>query len=122
MLPAGTIHASGRNQLILELGSLTIGSYTYKVYDYNRRDKEGKPRPIHVDNAASVLHFERNSEWVQKHAAIQPVLLEKTEEYQELVVGKTELMYYEARRIELKTHGRYEGRNFGQFTDRKSVV
>lgn len=116
MLPAGTIHASGRNQLILELGSLTIGSYTYKVYDYNRRDKEGKPRPIHADNAASVLHFERNSEWVQEHAAIQPVLLEKTEEYQELVVGKTELMYYEARRIELKTHGRYEGRNLGQFT------
>ena len=29
MLPAGTIHSSGRNQVILEIGSLTIGSYTY---------------------------------------------------------------------------------------------
>ncbi|MGM9747407.1 MAG: phosphoheptose isomerase, partial [Candidatus Cryptobacteroides sp.] len=34
MLPAGTIHSSGRNQVILEIGSLTIGSYTYKMYDY----------------------------------------------------------------------------------------
>ena len=41
MIPAGTIHSSGRNQLILELGSLTIGSYTYKIYDYNRKDKNG---------------------------------------------------------------------------------
>ena len=32
MLPAGTIHSSGRNQVILEIGSLTIGSYTYKMY------------------------------------------------------------------------------------------
>ena len=45
MLPAGTVHASGRNQLILELGSLTIVSYTYKVYDYNRKDKDGNTRP-----------------------------------------------------------------------------
>ena len=27
LLPAGTIHASGRNQVILEIGSLTVGSY-----------------------------------------------------------------------------------------------
>ena len=28
MIPSGTIHASGRNQLVLETGSLTVGSYT----------------------------------------------------------------------------------------------
>ena len=39
MLPAGTIHSSGRNQVILEIGSLTIGSYTYKMYDYLRRSR-----------------------------------------------------------------------------------
>lgn len=38
MIPAGTIHASGQNQLILEIGSLTVGSYTYKMYDYVRKD------------------------------------------------------------------------------------
>ena len=48
MLPAGTIHSSGRNQVVLEIGSLTIGSYTYKLYDYLRADLDGKPRPIHT--------------------------------------------------------------------------
>lgn len=45
MLPAGTIHSSGRNQVVLEIGSLTIGSYTYKLYDYLRADLDGKPAP-----------------------------------------------------------------------------
>lgn len=116
MLPAGTIHSSGRNQLILELGSLTIGSYTYKVYDYNRKDKEGKVRPIHTKNAEKVLHFERDSKWVDENIAITPILVEKTDDYCEYIVGKTDLMYYQTNRIEMHTHARYEGKNNGQFT------
>ena len=116
MLPAGTVHASGRNQLILELGSLTIGSYTYKVYDYNRKDSDGNTRPIHTKNAEKVLRFERDSQWVRENLAIDPILVEKTDEYAEYIVGKTDLMYYETRRVELATHGSYEGRNNGQFT------
>lgn len=116
MLPAGTVHASGRNQLILELGSLTIGSYTYKVYDYNRKDKDGNARPIHTKNAEQVLHFERDGQWVRENIAIEPILLEETADYTEYVVGRTELMYYETRRVELVTHGVYEGKNHGQFT------
>jgi mannose-6-phosphate isomerase len=116
MLPAGTIHASGQNQFILELGSLTIGSYTYKVYDYNRKDRFGNLRPIHTKNAEKVLHFERDCEWVNKNIAIEPVLVEEALEYKEYTIGKTDLMYYQTNRVELKTHGRYEGHNNGQFT------
>ena len=116
MLPAGTVHASGRNQLILELGSLTIGSYTYKVYDYNRKDKDGNTRPIHTKNAEKVLHFERDSQWVKENMAIEPILIEEGEGYKEYVVGRTELMYYETHRIELDTHAAYHGQNHGQFT------
>lgn len=116
MLPAGTVHASGRNQLILELGSLTIGSYTYKVYDYNRKDKNGQTRPIHTKNAEQVLHFERDPQWVKEHIAIEPILLKEGKDYKEYIVGRTELMYYETHRIELNTHGIYEGENNGQFT------
>lgn len=116
MIPAGTIHASGRNQVILELGSLTVGSYTYKVYDYNRKDKDGKLRPIHTKNAEKVLRFERDGAWVDKNIAIEPILLEKTKDYTEYIVGQTELMYYQTNRIEINTHGRYDGKNKGQFT------
>lgn len=116
MIPSGTIHASGRNQFILELGSLTIGSYTFKVYDYNRRDKEGKLRPIHSLNAEKILDFNRDETWVRENIAIDPVLVDQTADYREWIVGKTDLMYYETRRIEMKTHGQYIGANNGQFT------
>ena len=116
MIPAGTIHASGRNQLILELGSLTIGSYTYKVYDYNRKDKDGNVRPIHTANAEQVLHFERDSKWVDENIAIEPIPVSKTDEAAEFTVGKTDLMYYETSRVEIEKGGHYEGHNNGQFT------
>ena len=116
MIPAGTIHASGQNQLILELGSLTIGSYTYKVYDYNRKDKDGNVRPIHTANAEKVLHFERDTEWVNENIAIDPILVDQNDNYREYAVGKTDLMYYQTNRIELNTHSVYEGHNDGQFT------
>jgi len=116
MIPAGTIHASGRNQFILELGSLTLGSYTYKIYDYNRKDKEGKFRPIHTKNSEKVLHFERDSEWVRQNIAIEPILISESQDYREYIVGKTDLVYYQTNRIEINTHGIYEGNNKGQFT------
>ncbi len=116
MIPAGTIHASGRNQFILELGSLTIGSYTYKVYDYNRIDSDGKPRPIHTKNAEKVLHFERNQEWVDKNIAIEPIPYKQGEGYQEYIVGQTDLMYYETHRIEMDKGASYEGTNDNGFT------
>ncbi len=66
MLPAGTIHSSGQNQLVLEIGSLTIGSYTFKLYDYVRKDLDGTPRPIHSVYGEEVLSKERNASWVKK--------------------------------------------------------
>ena len=116
MLPGGTIHASGQNQLILELGSLTIGSYTYKIYDYNRRDKDGNTRPIHLKNAKKVLQKDRNQDWVKKNIAIEPVLVKESPDYTEFIVGDTDLMYYQTSRVELKTNGIYKSSNNDQFT------
>ncbi|KUO71024.1 MAG: hypothetical protein APF77_15100 [Clostridia bacterium BRH_c25] len=116
MLPAGTIHASGQNQLILELGSLTIGSYTYKIYDYNRKDKDGKTRPIHLKNARKVLKHNRNADWVRKNIAIEPIQIKESGDFKEFIVGDTDLMYYQTSRVELKTNGSYKSKNNDQFT------
>jgi mannose-6-phosphate isomerase class I len=109
-------HSSGQNQFILELGSLTIGSYTYKVYDYNRRDKEGTLRPIHTVNAERVLGFDRTEEWVKKHSVIDPILKREGKGYQEEVVGRNDLMYYETSRIEIQKKASVEDSNRNQFT------
>lgn len=116
MIPGGTVHGSGRNQFILELGSLSIGSYTFKLYDYNRRDKEGKLRPIHSLNGERVLDFNRTTSWVKKNLILTPALISQSCQYSEYLVGSTDLMYYQTYRIDIEKNGQYQGSNQGQFT------
>lgn len=116
MIPSGTIHSSGRNQFILELGSLTIGSYTYKIYDYNRKDKGGNSRPIHLKMANEVLNFERTGTWIKSNLISKPKLIEDSEDSKEFIIGDSELVYYQTSRVEMKKHGKYVGLNNKQFT------
>lgn len=114
MIPGGTIHASGRNQLILELGSLTIGSYTYKMYDYNRRDSEGNLRPIHSAMGEKVLHTERTAQWVRENIAIEPIPDGEGDGWKQYIVGRTDLMYYQTKQLYLEKKAEFS--NDGQFT------
>jgi mannose-6-phosphate isomerase len=102
LLPAGTIHASGRNQLILEIGSLTIGSYTFKLYDYLRKDLDGQPRPIHSYYGKQVLETSRDEAWVRENLVREPSVVAEGENWRELVVGEHELLYFSLRRLEFE--------------------
>ena len=99
LIPAGTIHASGRNQVILEIGSLTIGSYTYKMYDYLRKDLDGRLRPIHTIHGDAVLRRERKGDWVKKNLIQEPRTLRKDENGEEFIVGEHELLYFSLRNL-----------------------
>ncbi len=107
MLPAGTIHSSGRNQVILEIGSLTIGSYTYKMYDYLRLDFDGKQRPIHTklgeENVAqhrrySVIHDPNSPDYIVQ----KPRLDCKGDGWEEYILGENPQMYISLRRLEFE--------------------
>jgi mannose-6-phosphate isomerase class I len=102
MLPAGTIHASGRNQVVLETGSLTVGSYTFKLYDYLRSDLDGKPRPIHSYHGEKVLRKERRTSWIKENLIRPPSLVRKGEGWAEYIVGEHELLYFSLRRLEFE--------------------
>lgn len=102
MLPAGTIHSSGRNQLILEIGSLTVGSYTFKMYDYLRPDLDGIPRPIHTYHGQRVLNTKRTSTWVKQNLAQPPRLLRSGSGWAEYVVGQHDLLYFSLFRYEFE--------------------
>lgn len=100
MIPAGTIHASGRNQVILEIGSLTVGSYTYKLYDYQRIDPQtGLPRPIHLKAGEKVLHKERTAQWVKDNIVDHGYIVRQGEGYLEKVVGEHDLLYFSLRNL-----------------------
>lgn len=53
---AGTIHAIGGGILICEIQQSS--NCTYRMYDYDRRDKFGNPRPLHIDKAIDVIKTE----------------------------------------------------------------
>ena len=54
-IEAGTVHAIGAGTLIAEIQENS--NLTYRMYDYNRTDKYGNKRELHVDKALAVANL-----------------------------------------------------------------
>ncbi len=55
VLQPGTVHALLAGLVVLEVQQASDA--TYRVYDWNRRGADGKPRALHVDKALDVIDF-----------------------------------------------------------------
>lgn len=53
-IPSGTLHAIGGGILLAEVQQSS--NTTYRVFDYNRKDKNGSTRELHVEKALDVLN------------------------------------------------------------------
>lgn len=51
-MPAGTIHALGKGNVIAEVQQSS--NSTYRIYDFERRDAQGNLRELHIDKAVDV--------------------------------------------------------------------
>lgn len=56
-IPAGTVHAIGEGNLICEIQQSS--NCTYRLYDYDRRDKFGNPRELHLEKALDVMNLNK---------------------------------------------------------------
>ena len=56
----GTIHAIGAGALVAEIQESS--NLTYRLYDYDRADKDGKKRPLHVEKALAVASLAGSAE------------------------------------------------------------
>ena len=54
-IEAGTVHAIGAGTIVAEIQESS--NLTYRLYDYNRVDKNGKSRELHVDKALNVMNY-----------------------------------------------------------------
>ena len=54
-LPAGIIHAIGPGIRLLEIQQNS--HITYRIYDYDRKDRDDQPRPLHIEKALQVSHY-----------------------------------------------------------------
>lgn len=55
-VPAGTVHGIGKGILLAEIQESS--NVTYRVYDYDRVDKNGKKRQLHFDKAVQVMDMD----------------------------------------------------------------
>jgi mannose-6-phosphate isomerase len=58
-IDTGTIHAIGAGILLAEIQQTS--DITYRVYDFNRRDKNGNLRELHTDMALDAIDFDKDN-------------------------------------------------------------
>lgn len=99
LIPNGTVHCSGEGNLVLEI-SATPYIFTFKMYDYLRRDLEGNLRPINIDRAWENLRVERTGPWVDDNLVARPRLLNEGEGWQEVILMDRPEFFYTVHRLD----------------------
>lgn len=54
-VPAGRVHGIGAGAFVAEIQQTS--DITYRIYDYNRKDKNGKTRELHTAQAVDAINF-----------------------------------------------------------------
>jgi mannose-6-phosphate isomerase len=54
-IPAGTVHALGAGLVIAEIQQAS--DTTFRLFDWNRVDAAGKPRPLHVEQSLATINY-----------------------------------------------------------------
>ena len=101
LIPAGTIHCSGKNCMVLEI-SATPYLFTMKLWDWGRLGLDGRPRPIHIDHGEKVIQWDRRTQWVKDNLVDQVRVLEENPAYTEEHTGLHELEFIETRRYHIR--------------------
>ncbi|WP_162163946.1 class I mannose-6-phosphate isomerase [Acholeplasma hippikon] len=65
-IPAGTIHCSGKNTMVLEISACNY-IFTFKLWDWGRLGLDGKPRPVHLEHGFKNLQYDRTTSWVKEN-------------------------------------------------------
>ena len=67
-MPAGRVHAIGAGVLLAEIQQTS--DVTYRIYDWDRTDAEGKPREMHNDLAVDAIDFSYQSSYKTPYQAL----------------------------------------------------
>ncbi len=97
LIPAGTIHCSGKDSMVLEI-SATPYIFTFKLWDWGRLGLNGKPRPLHLDHGLANIAWDRNTEWVRQNLIDRSETIHSGNGWKEERTGLHELEFIETRR------------------------
>lgn len=97
LIPAGTVHCSGKNSMVLEISS-TPYIFTFKLWDWGRLGLDGLPRPVHIQHGKQVIQWNRDTSWVKENLIGQTDMIEEGAGYREERTGLHEREFIETRR------------------------
>ncbi|MBK8879277.1 MAG: class I mannose-6-phosphate isomerase [Haliscomenobacter sp.] len=97
LIPAGTIHCSGKNAMVLEI-SATPFIYTFKLWDWQRMGLDGKPRPNNVHRGKEVINWNRDARDVMENLVNQFVPVAAGDGWAEEKTGLHPTQFIETRR------------------------
>jgi len=97
LIPAGTIHCSGANSMVLEI-SATPFIFTFKLWDWGRLGLDGRPRPINISHGEKVIQWERRESWVKKEILNNIATIAEGDGWTEERTGLHEREFIETRR------------------------
>jgi mannose-6-phosphate isomerase class I len=97
LIPAGTVHCSGRNSMVLEI-SATPYIFTFKMWDWGRLGLDGQPRPVHLEHGVANIQWDRTPGWVRDHLINALTPLASGEGWSEERTGLHEREFIETRR------------------------
>jgi len=96
-IPAGTIHCSGKDCLVLEI-SATPYIFTFKLWDWGRLGLDGRPRPVHLEHGRENIQWYRTTEWVRRNVLTRAEVVAKGDGWCEERTGLHRREFIETRR------------------------
>jgi mannose-6-phosphate isomerase len=69
-IPAGTVHALGAGLVIAEIQQAS--DTTFRLFDWNRVDAAGNPRPLHIEQSLAVIDYATGPVAPQRPRPIAP--------------------------------------------------
>lgn len=97
LIPAGTIHCSGKNSMVLEI-SATPFIFTFKLWDWGRLGMDGKPRPINIEHGKKVIQWDRTTQWTRENLVNHIHVVAEGDGWVEESTGLHEREFIETRR------------------------
>ncbi|SFS85756.1 Sugar kinase of the NBD/HSP70 family, may contain an N-terminal HTH domain [Zhouia amylolytica] len=110
LIPHGTIHCSGINNLVLEISS-TPYIYTFKMYDWMRLDLNGQPRPLNIERGMANLNFDCQGDVVEEEYISKQTVTAEGKGWKEVQLSTHPQHFYEVYRMEFNDQIHVEGNN-----------
>ena len=99
IIPNGTVHCSGEGNLVLEI-SATPYIFTFKIYDYLRKDLNGNLRKLNIERAFENIRDDRTGDFINSNYLPEPKLINKGANWEDYELYNRDESFYNINRLE----------------------